>query len=229
MCGTTFSQIVLDHFTPLTCYGKQPYPVRMTERRKEEIVVRSESGDLEVIDLLTGEVIINSAKQEVGKTLYSFDYAKAMYICELVRQGNTLASISKLKGMPPLEIIAHWQRSDRMFAEELKLARKQRGEAYHDKVIDLAHDAAIANKDQVSGISAAINAFKWAAERNLPEQYGNKVVHEGNAEKPIVMRVINTGINRTARPEIVEVVEKGAAREQATTSREDEEGESASP
>lgn len=171
---------------------------------KNEMVIRNEAGDLEVIDLHTGEVVLNDRWNLPASSDYAFDYRKALYICQLVRQGKTLKEIALLPKMPPLEVIHHWQRIDRMFAEEMKLARRERGEQYFDNAMAIAKEAASGHiaKDDVPAMTLASNLYKWGAERSKPESYGNKVTHEGNAEKPILMRVINTGISR-ARPDVV--------------------------
>jgi hypothetical protein len=132
--------------------------------------------------------------------------------------------------MPELAVIMHWARRDKMFAEELKLARRDRAHIFHDKVLALAEAAQGAHKDHVPGYALAMKGYQWAAEKAAPDEFGNKVTHEGSTEKPIVMRVINTGITRDIKPQIVEVIEKGndhvqqQARAEAST-REDEEGE----
>jgi hypothetical protein len=132
--------------------------------------------------------------------------------------------------MPPIAVIAHWQRTDRMFMEELKLARKERGEHYHDKAMTIANKAAEGkiHKDDVPAMSLATKTYQWAAERAKPESYGNKVTHEGNPEKPILMRVINTGINRSAKPDIPVAVTKevtNVSEEGRSEAGEDEESE----
>lgn len=174
---------------------------------KQEVVVRNKAGDLEIIDLLTGEVISNDHGEITPLTVYKFSYEKALYICQLVKEGKTLREITEELDTP-LHIISHWQRTDRMFAEEMKLARKERGEAYHDKAMDLANAATSAHKDSVPGLALAAKIYQWGAERAKPESYGNKVTHEGSETKPILMRVINTGISRAVKPDVLVVEQK---------------------
>jgi hypothetical protein len=169
-----------------------------------EVVVRNAAGDLEVINLDTGEVISNNHGQITPTHEYAFDYAKALLICQMVREGKTWGDIVNTPKMPPMHVISHWQRSDRMFAEELKLARRERGEHYHDKAMEIARNAADRQyaKDEVPGVALAAKLYQWGAEKANPEAYGNKVTHEGSTEKPILMRVINTGISRS-KPDVV--------------------------
>lgn len=177
---------------------------------QNEIVVRAADGSLEVVDLLTGEVVSNSAKAEIDDSLYVFRYEMALLICQEVKNGRTLLDIGSDPNFPPLHVISHWQRTERMFAQELILARRARAEVYHDKVMEIADNAAAlryGSKEEIAAVKLAADQYKWAAERGDSEKYGNKVTHEGSTEKPITMRVINTGIQRT-KPDIeTEVVE----------------------
>lgn len=197
-------------------------------QHKDQYVYRNEQGELEVIDLVSGELIVSEVKPPASS--YAFDYKKALMVAQEVRLGKTLQQISQQPGMPPLDVIFYWQRNDRMFAEELKAARHDRGHVYHDKVVAISEAAQGASKDDVPGLALALKGYQWAAERNAPQDYGSKVTHEGSTEKPIVMRVINTGISREAKPQIIEVIEKGKEHVQqereSEDSREDEESES---
>lgn len=181
-----------------------------TTIKLNEVVVRNDAGDLEIINLDTGEVISNNHGEISPAAVYRFSYEKAIYICQLVKSGKTWAEICDLPDMPPLHVISHWQRTDRMFAEELKIARRERAEFYHDQAMEIAKKAANREfgKEDVPGVTLAANLYKWGAERANPEHYGNKVTHEGSTERPILMRVINTGINRAAKPDVVVVDKK---------------------
>lgn len=169
-----------------------------------EIVVRGADGSLELVDLITGEVVSNSSRKEVDDRLYMFRYEMALLICQEVKNGRTLLDIGNDPSFPPLHVISHWQRTERMFQQELRLARQARAEVYHDRVMEIADNAAglkYGSKEEIASAKLAADQYKWAAERGNPESYGNKVTHEGSTEKPITMRVINTGINRS-KPDV---------------------------
>ena len=174
------------------------------KRNQNEIVVRDpDTGDLQIIDCITGELISSSSKPQELET-YVFSYEMAMLICQEVQSGRTLTSIGKDPKFPPLHVIQHWQRTQEMFKQELMLARKSRAEYYHDKVAEITENAAnlkYGSKEEIAQAKLAADQSKWLAEKGNGERYGSKVVHEGSTEKPIVMRVINTGISR--RPDIV--------------------------
>ena len=169
---------------------------------KNEIAVVNDAGEFEVIDLITGELVQSSGAPQARM---AFDYATALMICQEVKNGRTLLDIGHDPKFPPLHVISHWQRTDRMFAEELKLARTERAEVHHDRALEIAQKAANReySKDDVPAMALAVKTYQWAAERANPERYGSKVTHEGSTEKPILMRVVNTGINRSTKPDVV--------------------------
>jgi hypothetical protein len=170
--------------------------------RNELIVRNKDTGELEVIDMYTGELVTTSSALDDEK-VFVFRYELAMLICQEVAKGRTMADIGNDPDFPPLHVINHWKRSQVMFAEELKLARRQRAETYHDRVAEIAENAAelrYSSKEDIANAKLATDQYKWLAERGDPEKFGSKVTHEGSLEKPITMRVINTGINR--KPDI---------------------------
>jgi hypothetical protein len=195
----------------------------MGNGRNEVVVQNKATGELEIIDLATGEVVTNNAAPPA--TIYTFSYAKALLICQMVKEGKTWAEIQDEPDMPPLHVISHWQRTDRMFAEELKLARRERAEVYHDRAMQIANAATSAHKDHVPGMALAAKIYQWGAEKANPESYGNKVTHEGSETKPILMRVVNTGISRAAKPDVLVVEQKGDTHVKESDHRESHTGD----
>lgn len=172
--------------------------------RNELIVRNPDSGELEVIDMHTGELITSTAYKE-DESAYVFNYKMALLICQEVAKGRTLLDIGNDPRFPPSHVINHWKRTQEMFAMELRLARKQQAEYHRDKVAEIADHAAnlrYSTREDIANAKLASDQYKWLAEKGDPENYGNKVTHEGSTEKPITMRVINTGINR-ALPDVV--------------------------
>lgn len=170
------------------------------------VVWNADSREYEVISLETGEVVSSSGLREsVGKFLFSSEIA--LLICQEVRQGRTLSSIGNDPRFPPIEVISHWRRMHPLFEDNIKLARKDRAEGYHDKIIDMAHalseNGGIMSKEEIAAKKVAIDSFKWAAEKNNPEDFGKKqeISHSGNAIAPTI--VVNTGINRNVKPDII--------------------------
>lgn len=185
--------------------------------RNEFIVRDEESGELQVIDMTTGEVI-SSQSNLLPESTFAFSYELAMLVCQKVAEGATLAQLDKDPDIPPLHIIQHWRRAQPMFDAELRLARKQRADVYHDRVAEIAENAAnmgYGSREELAGAKLAADQYRWLAEKGNPDAYGNKVTHEGSEEKPITMRVINTGINRAMKPDVI-VKEVQDEREEST-------------
>jgi hypothetical protein len=193
-----------------------------------ELVVRNQAGDLELIDLFTGE-IVNTSARGTDLSEYVFNYKMAVLICQEVRNGRTLLDIGADPAFPSLDIIHHWQAMDRMFAEELRLARKARGEVFHDRIVGIAERAEagdLQTRQDIDSSKLALDAYKWAAEKADPERFGNKVTHEGSKTNPIVMRVVNTGINRDPLPDVVvNMEEHGKEKSRQIGENEENQGE----
>lgn len=181
-----------------------------TESKDHIVVYNEKTKETELIDVYTGEVV-GSDKYKPAPNEYVFDYKKAMYMCQLVSEGWSIKKVSELPTMPDLHVLNSWIRRHEMLRIELDLARKMRGEYYHDEVADIAQkakDGEFVDRQELAGAKLAVDQFKWLAEKNNPERYASKVTHEGSQEKPIVMRVINTGINR--KPDVeTQVIRRG--------------------
>lgn len=127
--------------------------------------------------------------------LWPFNPTLSARICYEVQKGHTVEQIGKKKGFPPAYIIKLWTRTNRKFYEEMQQARRERAEYFHDQIIEIANG--ITKKSEVAVAKTKLSAFKWAAEKGNPEQYGQKQIHEGNPDKPITI-LIDTGIRRDA-------------------------------
>jgi hypothetical protein len=161
------------------------------------VVKNKETGKLEVICLDTGEVL----NQGLDLSKYRFDLNTAMLVCQKMREGATLKDIDKDPDLPSLPVIHYWRRTNASFDEEIKLARKDRAEYYHDEVINIANNTL--DKDEVAVAKFKTDQYKWAAEKGDPSSYGNKVEHTGSNTAPSI--IVFTGINR--RPKQVEEAE----------------------
>jgi len=182
----------------------------MAKAKKEDLTALSnahsvynpETKEYDLIDLMTGEVISSGAlSTQLGKYIFSFDYAVA--ICQEIRKGATLTDLGGMSGYPPLEVIHMWIRMHPEFKAHVDIAKKDRAENYHDKIISLAE--ALANPDDevaaatVASKKTAIDAYKWAAEKGDPDRFGKKQEVSHVDTRPTTI-VISTGINRQSAP-----------------------------
>lgn len=126
---------------------------------------------------------------------YPFNPEVAARICEEVTKGKTVEKIGQIKGFPPSWQIRAWCRYEQGFKEAMQEARKDRSEYFHDKVIEEAEACKL--KSKVGPAKVKIDAYKWAAEKGDPQNYGRKTVVEGNEDRPVRI-IVDTGIRRDA-------------------------------
>lgn len=165
----------------------------MERKNFNTIVVKNpKTNRFEHVCLDTGEVLNDLVPTDMDK--YKFNYDMAQLICQKIREGATLKSIGDDPTLPSLTVIHYWRRSNPTFDDEIKLARKDRAEYFHDKVLQIAGE--VVDKDDVAVAKFKADQYKWAAEKGDPSSYGNKIEHTGSNVAPTL--VVVTGISRDA-------------------------------
>lgn len=159
------------------------------------LVKNKVTGELETVCLDTGEVIKSLQVHEMDK--YKFNFDMAMLVCQKIREGATLKEIADDATLPSLTVIHYWRRTNATFDEEIKLARKERAEYYHDRVLEIADE--VVDRDDVPVAKFKADQYRWAAEKGDPSSYGNKVEHSGSNTAPAI--VVVTGIDR--KPDVI--------------------------
>lgn len=164
--------------------------------------VNKETGVVEKQDLETGEVYTPeqfynySNRSNLERKKYNLE--DAAKICAFVRDGYPLAAIPKLVGIEP-DTMYFWRRSHPDFKEALKEARLIAAEAFANKAVQAAEDAANVGKDGIPACKLQVDTYKWMAEKMDPEVYGNRTKVVGDVDQPVAI-MINTGIVRTEQP-----------------------------
>jgi hypothetical protein len=159
------------------------------------IIQNNAEGSPVAVNILTGE-IVNRAPDPVHVNYINklvqnpYNDFLASIICSKVRAGGTLKQICAQVGMPSYDIIAMWRKSSPEFRQALLHARKDRGEYFHDMVLDEA--VQYADKDDVADKKVRIEAYKWAAERADPELFGTKTKIDLAVVPTMIM--VDTGI-----------------------------------
>lgn len=128
----------------------------------------------------------------IPRLVWPYSEVTAAHVCQLVTEGNTIADIGLMEGLPPSNVIWAWRRKYKQFDEEMKLARQARAEHYHDKVFEIVKDL---NEGNHKSARVKIDAYKWGAQVGDPQTFGQKTVHEGNPDNPIAI-MVDTGIRR---------------------------------
>jgi len=153
----------------------------------------NEFGELEVIDVWTGELISTEMRQPALK----YELAKGSMVCDLIRTGKTLLEIAAMNHMPTLQTLYKWRAAHPDFKERLLNARKDYADNLVEKAVMQAHSALTTNptKDELAQMQFAVATFMKVAEKYDPDVFGNRTKLTGDVNAPIQF-VISTGIVR---------------------------------
>lgn len=130
-----------------------------------------ENGKLWQVDLATGDeapCALEGTLQTMPRTRYSLELAGR--ITQAVREGASIASLSKLPEYPSASVLYSWARKHPDFGDALNMAREDRAEYYHDKVLEAVEE--LVDKEDVPVTKEKVAAYKWAAEKGNPSRYG---------------------------------------------------------
>lgn len=138
------------------------------------------------------------APKRVGRP-HGYTEEKALEICELVADGQSINKISKMPGMPTRSTILKWFRDVPEFSVMYARAKEIGFEVLADEIIDLADAAENADKDQCRRHQLMIDTRKWLLAKLQPRKYGERVTQEivGNKEEaPVQVEVTKEEIAR---------------------------------
>ena len=124
------------------------------------------------------------------KTVWPYSQVTADQVLAKITEGYTVTQIGKMEGFPPQHTIYKWVRQVPEFRNQMKLARSDRAEFFHDKVIESAEKA---DPENVQAERLRVDAYKWAASVGDPDQYGTRVKHAGDVDAPLGFIVV-TGV-----------------------------------
>ena len=186
--------------------------------------INPDTGMVEVIDMVTGEVVaiygnptrtlditeLDTMEVETdnGKVLVpkgldlsgyrfhrrSFCGITADIICQRIVEGESLYRICKDPNMPSYSTVCKWKRNNSDFVEDLDQARVDRSEYYADQAIHEGME--ITHKDDVPVATLKHNVMKWAAGVGDAGRYGTKTKIVGDVNAPVSF-IIDTGIRRS--------------------------------
>ena len=95
-------------------------------------------------------------------------------ICEAIACGQSLLQILREKGMPNYSTVMRWLEADESFRDNYARAREAQGDAYADRIDDVA-DRVLSGEIDPQAARVAIDALKWSAGKRLPKKYGDKL------------------------------------------------------
>jgi hypothetical protein len=164
-----------------------------------------ENGKLHVYDIITGDLI---EARELNAVIHTrpYTFELGQMISGKVREGMTITAITRELTGITAGMVYRWRTQHPDFSHALKEARLDRAHHFHDRIIDEINECDNLQKEDVPAKKLKIDTLKWAAEKNNPKEYGAKTTISGDADNPIGLTVISTGIQRAA-PQIAEAVE----------------------
>lgn len=95
-------------------------------------------------------------------------------ICEAIASGDSLVKILRESGMPGYRTVMTWLSEDETFQQNYARAREDQGDAYADRIDDVA-DRVLTGEIDPQAARVAIDALKWSAGKRLPKKYGDKL------------------------------------------------------
>jgi hypothetical protein len=153
------------------------------------------SKKVEIISMLTGEVVWKQTEGEVVVSQFKYSVALGDVIATLMREGKSILDISKMENMPAASVIYKWAFQFPDFGEKLDEARRLRAEHFHDKALEVASEEL--HKDAVPSARLHVETLKWAASKGDPGRYGDKVAIDAKMSGSIGLFAIDTGIRRS--------------------------------
>ncbi|NHN85790.1 hypothetical protein GOB93_14230 [Acetobacter musti] len=102
-------------------------------------------------------------------------------ILERLEDGEGLATICRLEGMPSEGAVRYWAQTDHDgFAARYAQARARGLEKHSDEIIAIADTAR--DTDSASAARVRIDARKWILSKLMPKQYGDRVALDHSGE-----------------------------------------------
>lgn len=148
------------------------------------------------------------AAKKVGRP-HGYTEEKALEICELVADGQSINKISKMPGMPTRSTILKWFRDVPEFSDMYVRAKEIGFEVLADEIIDIADAAENIKTEELRRHQLMIETRKWLLAKLQPRKYGDRLTQEivGDANNPVhVEQRTQMSIEeyKTARREMLE-------------------------
>ncbi|HDX5565774.1 TPA: DNA-binding protein [Escherichia coli] len=136
------------------------------------------------------------AAKRVGRP-HGYTEEKALEICELVADGQSINKISKMPGMPTRSTILKWFRDVPEFSDMYIRAKEIGFEVLADEIIDIADAAENIKTEELRRHQLMIETRKWLLAKLQPRKYGERVTQEivGNKEEaPVQVETSQTTV-----------------------------------
>lgn len=122
-------------------------------------------------------------KRGVGRpSIFTADLA--IEICARLADGRSIRSVSADEDMPDQRTLFRWLASNETFRQQYETAIAARAAVWGDEITDIAD----AGSDDVARDKLRVDSRKWLLSKLLPKKYGDRMVHAGDADNPMVIR-----------------------------------------
>lgn len=144
------------------------------------------------------------------REVFRAEYIPAAQAEILQRIANTSTNVWRMLEedpvMPSPDTVRGWLRANPDFKRAYDEALRARGDLLFEEALEIADDARndwmarndpnnpgwIANGEHIQRSKLRVETRKWMASKLRPERYGDKMLVEGNPDKPVVARIEHT-------------------------------------
>ena len=124
----------------------------------------------------------------------TFTEEMAAEICKRIAEGESLQSICKDPSIVGEPTVYHWIDKFPAFGKAYVRAREAQAEHYAQEIVE------IADTDPDPGRARnRIDARKWYASKVKPKVYGDKVLHSGDEDKPVLVKIERVIVDEPAK------------------------------
>ena len=139
------------------------------------------------------------AERRAGRVPIPYDPEVANEIIELTALGRGFVAISRMPGMPTINILYHWLEISAPFREAYQRAKLLQADSLADEIEYLAdvdprvfvdgHGVERVDPGWVTWMRNRVEAKRWIASKLKPKTYGDKLELEGNGVVGLAIQV----------------------------------------
>lgn len=128
-----------------------------------------------------------------------YSQAIADQVCELLADGLSLRKAVERAGTTH-SVILGWVKDNKAFSDQYTRAREIGYQLLADEIIEISDDSRgdtwvdddgneRTDTERVARSKLRMDSRKWMLSKMLPKMYGDKVVHQGDPDAPVVHRI----------------------------------------
>lgn len=128
-----------------------------------------------------------------------YSQAIADQVCELLAEGLSLRKAAERAGTTH-SVILGWVKDNKAFSDQYTRAREIGYQLLADEIIEISDDSRgdtwvdddgneRTDTERVARSKLRMDSRKWMLSKMLPKMYGDKVVHQGDPDAPVVHRI----------------------------------------